>query len=111
MAMDTRSRAAICCRTRSRAAWLGLQSTTATPRQPSSFSATTQERRSASSPPKHFKGVDLGIEDTVEVCGSVLKDERAPGGVEVLASQITVLNAASRNLPFLSNSDASQSRD
>lgn len=52
-------------------------------------------------------GVKLGVEDTVEVRGSVLADARAPGGFEVLASSVTVLNAASRNLPFLSSSDAS----
>jgi len=55
-----------------------------------------------------LRGVDIGVEDTVEVRGTIIQDARAPGGFEVLASAVLVLGAANRSLPFHANSDLSQ---
>ena len=57
--------------------------------------------------PALLKGVDLGVEDTVEIAGVVRRDERAKGGVEVQVVAVRVLNQARRDLPFHANSDLS----
>ncbi len=45
-------------------------------------------------------GVDLPREAVVEVTGTARADARAPGGVEVAASQVTVISRPAKRLPF-----------
>lgn len=57
---------------------------------------------------EELKNLEIGVEDTVEIQGKVLEDARARGGVEVLVSRVTILNAAARELPFHTNMDVSK---
>lgn len=55
-----------------------------------------------------IKHIDIGVEDSIEIQGTVLEDSRARGGVEILISKITILNPAARELPFQANMDVSK---
>jgi nondiscriminating aspartyl-tRNA synthetase len=55
-----------------------------------------------------MQGIDIGVEDVVEVVGTVHEDARAAVGFEVQASRVVVLNQATRILPFHSNANPTQ---
>ena len=47
------------------------------------------------------------VDDAVELCGVVRRDDRARGGIEVDIESATILNRAGHLLPFTSSSDVS----
>jgi nondiscriminating aspartyl-tRNA synthetase len=49
----------------------------------------------------------LKIDDAIEVCGIVRRDERARAGIEIDVQRVAVLNQAAALLPFTSSSDVS----
>ncbi len=52
-----------------------------------------------------MKGLQLKLEDTIEIHGRVRADTRAQSGYEVDILQVTVLSRAARSLPFTSSSN------
>lgn len=54
------------------------------------------------------RGIDIGVEDIVELRGTVHEDARASIGFEVQATSVRILNHAARDLPFHANMDLSQ---
>src|SRR5262249_25405914 len=49
----------------------------------------------------------LKVDDAVEVCGIVRRDDRARGGIEIDVHSVSLLNRAAALLPFTSSSDIS----
>jgi nondiscriminating aspartyl-tRNA synthetase len=49
----------------------------------------------------------LKVDDAIEVCGIVRRDDRARGGIEVDVQDVTLLNRAGPLLPFTASSDVS----
>ena len=56
-------------------------------------------------PSELLRDLRLKCEDTVEICGRVRMDSRAPTGSEVEIVSARVLSRAGQNLPFTSSSD------